>query len=253
MTLLRDLINIPERVQTNDFVLKLSEGVTEARGGCDRRQLRGHAPAWRSRSTKRSASSAAAVESGRSAACYLDGSFGSGKSHFMAVLDLLLAGNVRARSKPELAEVVARHHAILNGRKFLMVPFHMIGAHDVETAILGGYADHVRRLHPDAPVPGFYLGERLFDDARRLRTTMGDAAFFEKLNAAGRRRRRRLGRFRRPVGRRLVRVRRRGATRGRGTPAARRRPHRRILSPPMAMSRWRRARPFSTSTAGSSS
>ncbi len=29
MTLLRDLINIPERVQTNDFVLKLSEGVTD--------------------------------------------------------------------------------------------------------------------------------------------------------------------------------------------------------------------------------
>ena len=29
-TLLRDLIDIPERVQTNDFVLKLSDGVTEA-------------------------------------------------------------------------------------------------------------------------------------------------------------------------------------------------------------------------------
>ena len=28
--LLRDLITIPERVQTNDFVLKLSDGVTEA-------------------------------------------------------------------------------------------------------------------------------------------------------------------------------------------------------------------------------
>src|SRR5262249_27079437 len=83
------------------------------------------------------------VESGRSAACYLDGSFGSGKSHFMTVLDLLLAGNVRARGVPELAEVVTRHDAILNGKRFLMVPYHMIGARDVETAILGGYADYV--------------------------------------------------------------------------------------------------------------
>jgi len=29
-TLFRDLIHIPDRVQTNDFVLKLSDGVTEA-------------------------------------------------------------------------------------------------------------------------------------------------------------------------------------------------------------------------------
>ncbi len=28
--LLRDLIDIPERVQTSDFVLKLSEGISEA-------------------------------------------------------------------------------------------------------------------------------------------------------------------------------------------------------------------------------
>ena len=83
---------------------------------------------------------------------------------------------------PELAEVVTRYDPMLSGKRFLMVPYHMIGARDVETAILGGYADHVRRVHPDAPVPGFYLGEKLFEDARRLRATMGDAAFFGKLN-----------------------------------------------------------------------
>ena len=87
-----------------------------------------------------------------------------------------------------------------------MVPYHMIGARDVETAILGGYADHVRRLHPDAPVPGFYLGEKLFEDARRLRTIMGDAAFFAKLNEA-KEGGERLGRPRLRVGRRFVRVR----------------------------------------------
>ena len=38
----------------------------------------------------------------------LDGSFGGGKSHFMAVLHLLLRGNSKARAIPELAAVVAK-------------------------------------------------------------------------------------------------------------------------------------------------
>jgi predicted ATPase len=49
------------------------------------------------------------VQTGGSKAAYLHGSFGSGKSHFMAVLNLLLAGNTQARATPELADVVARH------------------------------------------------------------------------------------------------------------------------------------------------
>ena len=63
----------------------------------------------------------------------------------------------------------------------LVVPYHMIGAPNLETAILGHYADYVRALHPQAPTPGFYQAERLFDDTRRLRATMGDAAFFAAL------------------------------------------------------------------------
>ena len=49
----------------------------------------------------------------------------------------------------------------------------MIGARDMESAILGGYADHVRRLHPDAPWPGVYLADDLFDDARAPARTPG--------------------------------------------------------------------------------
>lgn len=174
--LFRDLIHIPERVQTNDFVLKLSEGVTEEAAA---RTIREYVvtPQLARAFDEALGFIRGAVEGGRSAACYLDGSFGSGKSHFMAVLNLLLAGYRKARELPELAEAVTRHDGILTGRRFLMVPYHMIGARDVETAILGGYADHVRRLHPEAPVPGFYLGERLFDDARGLRRRMGDVAF----------------------------------------------------------------------------
>jgi hypothetical protein len=179
--LFRDLIHIPDRVQTNDFVLKLSEGVTDA-AAADTIRSYVVTPQLARAFDEALGFIRGSVEGGRSAACYLDGSFGSGKSHFMAVLDLLLAGNVKARGIPELADVVNRHNAVLNGKRFLMVPYHMIGARDVETAILGGYADHVRRLHPDAAVPGFYLGEQLFRDARGLRTTMGDEAFFRRLN-----------------------------------------------------------------------
>jgi hypothetical protein len=95
----------------------------------------------------------------------------------------------------------------------------MIGARDMESAILGQYADFVRKKHPDAPVPGFYLAEGLFKDARDLRAQIGDGPFFTKLNegATGgwwRRRRRwwwRLGRVRQRLGRGELRSRDAGA------------------------------------------
>jgi hypothetical protein len=182
--LLRELIDIPERVYQGDFVLRLADGVSDAQAAATVRSY-----VVTPQLTK--AFDAAlgfiqrAIEGPRSAACYLHGSFGAGKSHFMAVLDLLLAGNTLARSIPELAATVSAHDTWMSGKKFLMVPFHMIGARDVESAILGGYAEYIRRTHPEAPTPGFYLGEALFDDARKLRGSIGDNAFFERLNAGG--------------------------------------------------------------------
>lgn len=178
MTLLKDLISIPERVHQGDFVLKLSEGVAHADA-----TLRDYVvtPQLVDSFDNALGFIKQSVDSGGSKAAYLHGSFGSGKSHFMAVLNLLLAGNTQARSIPELANVVAKH-GWTNGKKFLLVPYHMIGARDMESAILGQYAEFVRRLHPDAPVPGFYLAEGLFADANRMREQMGDTAFFTKLN-----------------------------------------------------------------------
>ena len=179
MTLIKDLIAIPERVHQGDFVLKLADGLAHARAtvrdyvvtpqlaACFENALGFIEDAVRTRASK---------------AAYLHGSFGSGKSHFMAVLNLLLSGNLDARSIPELAHVVIKLDGWAAGKRFLMVPYHMIGAHDLESAILGQYADHIRRLHPDAPVPGFYLSEDLFRDARGERSRLGDAAFFDRLN-----------------------------------------------------------------------
>jgi hypothetical protein len=172
MPLLKDLISIPERVHQGDFVLQLSKGVTEPE-----QTLRDYVvtPQLVDAFSNALGFIQQAVQTGGSKAAYLHGSFGSGKSHFMAVLNLLLAGNTQARSIPELADVVARH-SWTHGRKFLLVPYHMIGARDMESAILGQYAEYVRKKHPDAPVPGFYLAEGLFKDARDLRERMGDAA-----------------------------------------------------------------------------
>ncbi len=182
MTLLKDLIVIPERVHQGDFVLQLSKGVTEPE-----QTLRDYVvtPQLAEAFANALGFIQQAVQTGGSKAAYLHGSFGSGKSHFMAVLNLLLAGNAQARATPELADVVARH-GWTEGRKFLLVPYHMIGARDMESAILGQYAEFVSKKHPDAPVPGFYLAEGLFKDARDMRERMGDEAFFAQLNAGTR-------------------------------------------------------------------
>lgn len=182
MTLLKDLIDIPERVHKGDFVLRLTEGiahgdttlrdyvVTEQLVRCFNQALsliRG------------------AVETGSSKGAYLHGSFGSGKSHFMAVLHMLLHHDPGARKVPELAPVVAGNSAWMEGKRFLLVPYHMIGAHSMESALFEGYVSTVRALHPDAPLPAVYRSERLFDDAARIRGNMGDAAFFSMLNQRG--------------------------------------------------------------------
>ncbi len=181
MTLLRELIHIPEHVQKGDFVLRLSEGVIDPAGTLSEYVV---TPELVKCFDQALDFIRDAVTRRTSKATYLHGSFGSGKSHFMAVLHLILKGNPQARGIPELAGVISKHNAWLAGKKFLLVPYHMIGAHSMESGVFGGYVDFIRRTHPNAPVPGVFLAEKLFDDARHLRQTMGDAPFFDRLNAA---------------------------------------------------------------------
>ena len=126
-----------------------------------------------------------AVEAANSKACYLHGSFGSGKSHFMAVLHLLLEHNPAVRSLEYLDKVCAKHDWV-EDKKFLLVPYHMIGARNMESAILGGYVDHVMQLHPNAPLPGVYLADEIFKNAEQHREALGDEKFFAQLNQASR-------------------------------------------------------------------
>ena len=182
MTFIKDLIELPEQVHSGDFVLRLTEGATNPED-----TLRDYVvtPQLEKCFDRALDFIKSAIDSGTSKASYLHGSFGSGKSHFMAVLHLLLQGNADARSVPELSSVVEAHNRWTEGKKFLLVPYHMIGARTLESRILGGYVRQAGELHPSAPVPGVYKAESLFRDARDLRSRMGDETFFEALNQKG--------------------------------------------------------------------
>ncbi len=181
--LVSELLDLPETVRKSDFVLNLSAGVLDPE-----KTLKDYVVTPQLATCFRDALGYIrdAVRVCRSRACYLHGSFGSGKSHFMAVLYLLLQHNPDARTVPELADLFNRNksdnHSWVEGKKFLLVPFHMIGQENMESAVLGGYVDHIRRLHPGVACPGVYLSEGLFKDAAQMRQRLGDDEFFRQLN-----------------------------------------------------------------------
>jgi hypothetical protein len=179
MPLIQDLIELPQQVNRGDFVLRLSEGI-----GRTDETLRTYVVTPQLLDAFESALGfiRSAVSDRTSKASYLNGSFGSGKSHFMAVLHALLQHSPVARAIPELAPVVAKHQW-LEGKKFLLVPYHMIGARSMESAILGGYATYVAKTHPEAPTPGVFLSEPILANADDLRARLGDSAFFDQLSS----------------------------------------------------------------------
>ena len=179
MTLLRELIDIPESLPANRFVLRLSEGildpeatlkdyvVTDQLVGCFDSALNIIRDALQNRSSYGS---------------YLHGSFGAGKSHFMAVLHLILKGEPQARAIPELSKVIQRHNSWMNEKKFLLVPYHMIGAGSLEDGVLKGYVDFLARSQPTVHLPPIYKSAALIAQARVERDNYGDDLFFQKFN-----------------------------------------------------------------------
>lgn len=180
-TLLRDLILLPDTVSRGDFVLNLDQGVRDAQGTLENYVV---TPALTTHFGEALDLIKGALEQQKSRASYLDGSFGSGKSHFMAVLNFLLAGDVRARRIPQLASVVTKHDPWLSSGRFLMVPFHMIGAVSFESAILGGYDRYIREKMPHAATPMLFRASEWVKNAAEIRDKVGDEAFFGKLNQA---------------------------------------------------------------------
>jgi hypothetical protein len=180
MTLIKDLIEIPRHVHQGDFVLKLVEDIGKPHVVLDNYVV---TPELAKCYDTALMFIRSAVQGRTSKATYLHGSFGSGKSHFMAVLHLILQNNPEARGIPELAWVIQKHNEWLAGKKFLLVPYHMLNAHDTESGILGGYVEFMRRTHPAAPIPPVYMSAAIISQAAAERANYGDEPFFKRLNA----------------------------------------------------------------------
>ncbi|MFG2270677.1 PglY protein [Streptomyces chartreusis] len=181
---LRDVIDIKEDVHAGDFKVELTGGFTETEARVAEYVV--------TEQLKQAFGRAlgivrAAVRGGNSHAAYLHGSFGSGKSHFLTVLHSILNNEPAARAKPRLQEVISDHDDWLRGKRFLMVPYHLVGSTDLDSALLGGYVAAVRRLHPEAPTPPVYRADAMLSDAANLRASIGHDAFLKLLpsGAAG--------------------------------------------------------------------
>lgn len=179
--LLKNAIHIPEQVRVGDLVFKLSDANEHARQTVEQYVV---TPQLRESFLEAVALVKAAVDERTSKAAFLSGSFGAGKSNFMGVLQLLLDGNPDALAKPELAEVVAKLSDWREGHTFLTVPYHLIGANSFDSAVLGGYVEYIAEVHPEAPLPDVFADEPILDNGDRLRTQLGDVAFFEGLGGA---------------------------------------------------------------------
>ena len=161
--LISDIIDLPDRVRKGDFVLNLSKGVTEPEKTLEQYVV---TPQLVTCFDDALGFIKSAVDAANSKACYLHGSFGSGKSHFMAVLHLLLQHNSAVRSIPELAKVCDSNQWV-ETKKFLLVPYHMIGSRNMESAILGGYVDYVQAAPSQCSLAGRLSGRR---DLRECQT-----------------------------------------------------------------------------------
>jgi hypothetical protein len=176
MVLLRELIEIPTSVGDSDFVVKASEGADLGRYVVTDDLKRNFAEAL--------GTVGHAVTTGRSQAKFLHGSFGSGKSHFMAVLREILHHNPEARAVHGLAEPIKAADAWLQNRKILNLTFHMLEARSVEQAILEGYLRQIVQRHPDAPVPAVHRSDALLESAAMYRDDVGDDKFFARLRGS---------------------------------------------------------------------
>lgn len=176
-TPLRDLIHIPDRVEAADFVIKLDEDVARHEQTIKDYVVTDAIAAAIAQGLDLVGSSLSGL---KSQGAFLDGSFGSGKSHYMAVMHLLLSGSVAARQIPGLEAVIAARTSTLD-RKLLVLDYNLLGAKSFEDAIFGGYLDWAAANHPDTSAPVLHASDGLLADARSLRARIGDDAFFDGL------------------------------------------------------------------------
>lgn len=182
MSELRTLLDLPESVVKSAFVVQLTEGVRHPEA-----LLRDYAltPDLLRAFDQSLAMVKTALDSCRSVASYIHGSFGSGKSHFMSVLSLMLSPDpddaTRVWADPALHALRVKQ-AWLQDKKLLRLHLHMVGTPTLEARLFPEYLARVQALHPEAVLPRLFADEGLFADAQALRLRVGDDDFFQTLN-----------------------------------------------------------------------
>lgn len=177
---IKDLFDLPESVHKIDYVEVLTDAVRHPAETSAKYVV---TPALRVAFDDALTTIGNALKHQRSQAVYLHGSFGSGKSHFMALLSLMLEPHEAVWRQPELHPLRAKH-AYVGGTRFLQLALHLVNKRNLEEALFGLYVSTVRERHPSAPVPGLFADVQLFADAHKLLDELGDAAFFAPLNPA---------------------------------------------------------------------
>ncbi|MCP4498344.1 MAG: DUF499 domain-containing protein [Deltaproteobacteria bacterium] len=118
---------------------------------------------------------------------WVHGSFGCGKSHFMNVLSLMMAGELAVyQEHPELQKQKQKYEDGVLKKKLFRLHVHCISrgtnSDPLEKIVFGAAVDAVKRLHPDAGLPALFQWQALFEAAKGVRKGMGDEAFFKTIS-----------------------------------------------------------------------
>lgn len=175
--LLKNVFSIPERAGAEDYVLRLTSTIddTGAAQAIDNYVVTPELTVAFDRALDLVAN---AIKDRTNRGAFLAGSFGSGKSHFMAVLHALLRHRPEARGIEELQQVVVGHDRVLREQNILPLAFHFLDAQSMEEALFDGYVEQIQHLHPDANLPSLYRTDDLLQDAEAMRERLGDEGFF---------------------------------------------------------------------------
>ncbi len=178
MSSLRDILDLPREVTKSAFVVRLAEAVERPDVLMDTYAI---TPDIHNALGKGLGLIGNAMTERRNDAAFVHGSFGSGKSHFMAVLSLLSGNAPRPWAEPGLHDLLARHEWVKT-KKILRLHLNMIDAPSLGEKIFGDYLSRTLKLHPEAPVAPLFADGALFANASALRARLGDAEFFKALD-----------------------------------------------------------------------
>jgi hypothetical protein len=178
MPTLRDILDLPEEVTKTAFVVRLAEAVHRPDV-----LMKSYAitPDIHTALDRGLTLIGAALRGRRNDAAFIHGSFGSGKSHFMAVLSLLAAHAPGPWSEATLHDLLAKHEWVQQ-KKLFRLHLNLIDAPSLGDKLFGAYLEAARALHPDAPVAPLFADHALFENAAVLRSGLGDEKFFATLN-----------------------------------------------------------------------